>query len=95
MIVVTVSGMLSAYYYYEVYQLQLNGKVEHIRLDIKKAMYITVRTKEHNLGHFWPKLQRNIEVGDSVMKNPQDSVIVLIKKKSKLRLSCEFEEAIN
>lgn len=90
MVIIT-SGMLIKYNY-DTYNMQLNGTIDAVRTDIKQAMYITVANQEQNLSHFWPKLQRNVEVGDSVIKASKNTVIVLIKKKSKLRYTCTFEE---
>jgi hypothetical protein len=77
---------------YDDYHLQLNGTVDSVKIDIQEAMHITVANDEQNLRHNWPKLQRNVEVGDSVIKAPKSTVIILIKKKSRLRYTCMFKE---
>lgn len=72
--------------------LSLNGKVENLRKDEKDAMHITVGGKEYNILHYWPKLQLNIAIGDSVIKRSKDTVIVLFKVGSGERISCNFSQ---
>ncbi len=88
-----VAGIFGYFYdYHDIYLLSLDGRIESIRKDIKEAMYITVSSKEHNISHYWPKLQINVKVGDSVYKRPKEYEIILIKKATRERIICKYKE---
>jgi len=78
------------YYFFDIYLLSLNGRIEAIRMDIKRAMYITVSKEEYNFSHSWPNLQKEVEVGDSVYKKPKEYQVILIKKNTGERIVCEY-----
>ena len=77
--------------YFDIYSLSLNGRVSNVRVDIKEAMYITVIGEEHILYHDWPKLQRNVKVGDSVYKQSKSNDIILVKKNG-MKFICPRED---
>lgn len=78
------------YYFFDIYLLSLNGKVDGIRKNIQQAMFLSVEKKEYNIAHFWPQLQNNIEVGDRVYKKPKDYHILLFKKGGTDTLICNY-----
>jgi len=78
------------YYFFDIYLLSLNGRVEVIRMDIKRAMYITVSKEEYNFSHSWPNFQKQVEVGDSVYKKTKEYELILVKKNTGERIFCEY-----
>ena len=80
------------YQYFDIYKLSLNDTVVNIRFDDKNGMQLKVSNKEHDLGHYWPMLRRNIAIGDSIYKKPEEYDIILVKKKPKYRIVCTFRE---
>lgn len=87
LVIAAIFGIISDY---NLYSLSLNGRVQNTRKTIKEVMYITVANKEHGIGHHWPMLQKNVEIGDSVYKAPKDSVIVLVKAKTGAKIICSY-----
>jgi len=83
---------LVKYYYFDVYSMSLNGRIKTIQTTIKQTMHITVANKEYNLEHYWPVLQENVEVGDSVNKQPNQYDIILIKWQTRKKIICHYED---
>lgn len=79
------------FYYFDIYLMQLNGKVENVRIDIKQALYITVSKKEYNMAHFWPKLHANVETGDFVYKKSKNYDIILVKRATRKKVICTYK----
>lgn len=48
--------------------------------------------KKHNLSHFWPKFQKNVQVGDSVIKKTKEYDLILIKKSTRQKILCKYDE---
>jgi len=80
------------FYYFDIFRMSLNGQVKEIRVDIKQTMHITVKNEEYNLAHFWPVLQENVEVGDSLYKKSDQYDIILIKRQTKKQIICHYKD---
>ena len=79
------------FYYFDIYLMSLNGRVDKINVNIQEAMTVIVSKEEHNIAHFWPVFQKNVEVGDSVYKKQKGYDIILIKKGTKQRIICKYQ----
>jgi len=77
--------------YQNIYSLSLNGRIKSIQFDIKKDMSVKISDKVYPIGHYWPELQKHVEIGDSVYKKPKEYNILLIKAKSNERIICAYK----
>ena len=87
--ILIVVGLRAKYLYFDIYKLSLSGKVVSKRHTVQENLVIIVNERSYDLSHFWPTLDSNLAVGDSIYKESGKNSITLIKSSTGEKIICE------